>query len=98
MLQIAVFCGSSPGKSKKMTDHARLLGHTLAKRKCRLVYGGSKLGLMGELADAVLDKGGSVRGGDPLVFNEKGKGSPATHRVNSDRNYARKKIGDVSKK
>ena len=62
MKTLCVFCGSSPGTRPAYTQAARTLGETLAERDLSLVYGGGKVGLMGELADAVLDNGGNVTG------------------------------------
>jgi uncharacterized protein (TIGR00730 family) len=59
---ICVFCGSSPGARPEYRDAARALGVLLASRGIRLIYGGGHVGLMGLLADAVLDKGGDVVG------------------------------------
>ena len=62
MKTLCVFCGSSPGTRPAYTQAAHTLGETLAERDLSLVYGGGKVGLMGELADAVLANGGSVTG------------------------------------
>jgi len=62
MKRICVFCGSSPGKSPAYGAAARKLGQVLAKRGLSLVYGGSKVGLMGEVAEAVLAAKGEVIG------------------------------------
>lgn len=59
---VAVFCGSRPGFNPAFADAARELGRGLAQANIRLVYGGGKNGLMGILADAVLQDGGKVLG------------------------------------
>lgn len=59
---LAVFCGSSSGRDPAHVRTARALGSLLADRGIALVYGGGRVGLMGELADAVLAGGGSVTG------------------------------------
>ena len=59
---IAVFCGSRRGADPAFAAAARALGLGLAKAGIRLVYGGGKNGLMGVLADAVLEDGGAVLG------------------------------------
>ena len=69
-MKICVFCGSSFGKYKIYTDAAILLGETLVKHKIDLVYGGAKVGLMGILADEVLNNGGKVIGVIPKNFDE----------------------------
>lgn len=59
---ICVFCGSSPGSDPAYVAHARELGQILAARGLRLVYGGGNVGMMGELARAVLGGGGQLTG------------------------------------
>ncbi|MEP1124978.1 MAG: TIGR00730 family Rossman fold protein [Ilumatobacter sp.] len=59
---IAVFCGSSAGRSPTYRSVAEAVGVALAERGCRLVYGGGHVGLMGAVADATLSAGGSVTG------------------------------------
>ena len=59
---ICVFCGSASGRAPTYAAAARELGKLLAKRGIGLVYGGGNVGLMGELADAVLDAGGRAIG------------------------------------
>jgi uncharacterized protein (TIGR00730 family) len=59
---ICVFCGSSPGRDPAYRHAARELGARLAAEGRRLVYGGGNVGLMGVVADAVLDAGGAVVG------------------------------------
>jgi uncharacterized protein (TIGR00730 family) len=60
--RIAVFCSSSPGNDPGFAAAARELGACLAAEGRELVYGGGRVGLMGELADAVLAAGGRVTG------------------------------------
>src|SRR4051812_29027131 len=60
--RVCVFCGSHPGANPKYTDAAQDLGHVLADRGLGLVYGGANVGLMGTLADSVLQRGGHVIG------------------------------------
>ncbi|RUS46572.1 TIGR00730 family Rossman fold protein [Cohnella sp. AR92] len=62
MNKIAVFCGSSIGASPVYKEAAQALGSELARRGLSLVYGGSCVGLMGAVADAVLEGGGQVIG------------------------------------
>ncbi|QNN66164.1 TIGR00730 family Rossman fold protein [Sphingomonas rhizophila] len=72
MGRLAVYCGSAPGNDPAFADAARVLGRTMAERGIDLVYGGGKLGLMGIVADTVLDAGGKVFGVIPeaLVAHE----------------------------
>ena len=62
MKSIAVFCGSSTGSNGIYEQQAALLGKILAEKNIRLIYGGGKVGLMGILANASLEAGGSVTG------------------------------------
>lgn len=59
---VGVFCGSSSGRGDRYVGAARALGALLAEERLALVYGGGKVGLMGELADACLAAGGHVVG------------------------------------
>lgn len=60
--QVCVFAGSAVGKRDEFAAAARSLGRVMAERKLALVYGGGSVGLMGVLADAVLEGGGHVIG------------------------------------
>jgi len=62
MKSICVFCGSSDTVHADYFAGARSLGRTLAERGIRLIYGGGKTGLMGAVADGVLEAGGDVVG------------------------------------
>src|ERR1700720_2353612 len=59
---ICVYCASGPGNNPAFMDAARKLGRILAENGIRLVYGGGSVGLMGALAESVLDHGGIVTG------------------------------------
>jgi uncharacterized protein (TIGR00730 family) len=59
---ICVFCGAASGRATTYAAAARGLGELLAARGIGLVYGGGNVGLMGVLADAVLDAGGQAVG------------------------------------
>lgn len=62
MKRICVYCGSSPGRRPEYRAAARALGHEIAARGLGLVYGGASIGVMGAVADAVLERGGEVIG------------------------------------
>lgn len=62
MRRICVFCGSSAGARDGYAEAARHVGRELAHRGIGLVYGGGGVGLMGIVADAVLEAGGEVDG------------------------------------
>ncbi|NLA15745.1 MAG: TIGR00730 family Rossman fold protein [Bacteroidales bacterium] len=70
MQRISVFCGSYIGNDPRFARKARLLGAYLAEKKIELVYGGTHIGLMGVLADSVLEQGGSVEGIIPDLLEE----------------------------
>lgn len=59
---ICVYCGSRMGESPQYRQAAETLGHQIGARGWRLVYGGGNVGLMGVVADAVLQAGGGVLG------------------------------------
>lgn len=62
MRSVCVFLGSSSGTDLALRDGARAMGAALAEEGLALVYGGGSIGLMGEIADAVLRGGGKVIG------------------------------------
>ena len=59
---VCVFCAASPGVNPAYVEQAAAMGRLLASTGRRLVYGGGRTGLMGALADAVLDAGGEAIG------------------------------------
>ncbi|MBV9493089.1 MAG: TIGR00730 family Rossman fold protein [Acidobacteria bacterium] len=74
MQRICVFCGANRGARPEYAAAARELASALVRRDLTLVYGGGRVGLMGELADAVLAAGGKAVGVIPrnLVLREVG--------------------------
>ena len=72
MPRLCVFTGSGDGRRPSYRLAAGALGRTLVQRGFDLVYGGARVGLMGAIADAVLDAGGKVTGVIPesLVTRE----------------------------
>ena len=62
MKSICVFCGSHNGVREDYRAGAARLGRTLAERNLCLVYGGASVGLMGAVADAVINAGGTAVG------------------------------------
>lgn len=71
MRTVCAFSGSSLGRDRRFADAAAALGAALARRGLGLVYGGASVGLMGVLADAVLDAGGTVTGVIPRALEER---------------------------
>ncbi|MUP47007.1 TIGR00730 family Rossman fold protein [Gramella sp. BOM4] len=68
---LAVFCASSDGNDEKIYQTAYEIGKKMAENGMRLVYGGSKLGLMGQVAKGVMDHGGKVTGVIPDFLKTK---------------------------
>ena len=68
---ISVFCGSGSGTRQAYTAAARELGVLLAGKNIRLVYGGGKRGLMGVIAETMLNNGGRVTGVIPRALADK---------------------------
>jgi uncharacterized protein (TIGR00730 family) len=71
MKRITVFCGSSNGLNKVYMEQAYSFGKVLAERDIELIYGGAKVGLMGAVADGVLQNGGRVTGVLPHFLQQK---------------------------
>lgn len=69
--RVCVFCGVRGGDAPKYMDAARAVGTALAARGIALVYGGGGVGMMGAVADGVLDAGGDVTGVMPEVLTRK---------------------------
>ena len=72
MTRLCVYCGSSTGLNPAFAASTRQLGHELARRGIEAIYGGGNVGLMGVLADSVLEAGGRICGVIPhgLVARE----------------------------
>jgi len=66
--KLAIFCGSKTGGSDIYVQHALELASIMAQNKIELVYGGGKKGIMGTVADTVMEKGGIVRGVIPQIL------------------------------
>ena len=70
-MNITVYLGASLTNSDRFIAATKELGEFIGKRGDTLIYGGSKMGMMGILADSVLASGGSVIGVEPRAFVEK---------------------------
>lgn len=68
MKRICVYCGSNPGANPAYVEAARELGREMAGRDLGLVYGGAKVGVMGAVAEGILQGGGSAIGVIPHFF------------------------------
>lgn len=71
MKKLCVFCGSGTGLNKVYAYEAQMLGKLMAEEGIELIYGGGSIGLMGILADSVLEHGGKVTGVIPKFLKEK---------------------------
>ena len=68
--RIAVFCGSSRGTERIFEEQAYELGKTLAVQNIELVYGGANVGLMGTVANGVMENGGKAIGVLPAFLKK----------------------------
>lgn len=71
-MNITVYLGSNEGKDPALKIAVRELGTWIGRNHHTLIYGGSKRGLMGELAESVLMAGGKVTGVEPQFFLDMG--------------------------
>jgi hypothetical protein len=71
MKSVCVFCGSNPGNDPVYAAGATAMGVEIARRGLMLVYGGGAVGLMGIVANAALEAGGTVHGIIPRALREK---------------------------
>ena len=71
-MNITVYLGANEGNDPTLRKAVEELGAWIGKSGNALVYGGSKTGLMGALADSVLESGGAVTGVEPQMFIDKG--------------------------
>ena len=71
MKRVCVYCGSSPGDRPEYLESARNLALALLDRDIGLVYGGASVGLMGKIADTMLENGGEAIGVMPHSLIEK---------------------------
>lgn len=67
-MNITVYLGANEGNDPSLRKAVRELGTWIGESGSRLIYGGSKSGLMGELAESVLQAGGEVIGVEPQFF------------------------------
>jgi uncharacterized protein (TIGR00730 family) len=81
LANIAVFCGSSPGLDQRYAERAQALGTAIVNNGMKLVYGGGNIGLMGVIANTVLDLGSSVTGVLPHFLNRKEVGHVALSKL-----------------
>lgn len=80
-LTVCVYCGSRHGAKAAYAAAARMLGAAIGRRGWQLVYGGGKVGLMGEVADATLAAGGRVVGVIPESLKKLEVGHTGLHEL-----------------
>lgn len=90
--RICVYCGSSPGADPEYLRSAQVLGCLLAKKNIGLVFGGGDVGLMGAVADAVMESGGTAIGVIPEFFAQKVAHQGLTELHVVDSMHARKQM------
>jgi uncharacterized protein (TIGR00730 family) len=66
--RLAVYCGSAPGSQPAFAEATRATARAMVENDVELVYGGGRLGLMGIVADSVLELGGKVYGVIPQLL------------------------------
>jgi uncharacterized protein (TIGR00730 family) len=95
---LCVYCGSARGRSPRYVTAARELGEAMAERQIRLVYGGARIGMMGEVADAVMKNGGEVIGVIPehLQTSEVGHSGITELKVVESMHVRKKLMFDLS--
>ena len=71
-MNITVYLGANEGNDPSLRKAVQELGTWIGASGNALVYGGSKTGLMGEIAKSVLDAGGNVTGVEPQFFMDEG--------------------------
>jgi uncharacterized protein (TIGR00730 family) len=74
--RVCVYAGSNPGSHPAYAEAAQALAATMAERSIGLVYGGGKVGLMGVLADTMLEHGGEAIGVMPRALIDREIGHP----------------------
>lgn len=78
---VSVFCGSRKGNNPAHTKFARKLGKALARNNIGLVFGGGSVGLMNEVANAVIDEGGHTHGVIPGHLNKRERTHPGVAKM-----------------
>jgi uncharacterized protein (TIGR00730 family) len=95
---ICVYCGSHAGNDPTYATAARELGASIARRGCALIYGGARVGLMGVVADAVLERGGRAVGIMPqhLVDREIAHGALSELHVVQTMHERKQRMADLA--
>lgn len=80
-MNITVYLGATMGNDPRLEAEVRRLGRWIGESGHALIYGGSKAGLMGALAESVLQSGGEVTGVEPQFFIDMGYEYPEITRL-----------------
>lgn len=98
MRRLTVFTGSSHGNASVFTHETRTLGRSLAEQGIGVVYGGGNVGLMGVLADAVLEAGGMVHGVMPQALVEREVAHPGLTQLEvvTDMHQRKRRMAELS--
>ena len=70
---LTIYCSSSKNLNKNYYNLAKEIGEYLAKKKIKIIYGGGKIGLMGQISESSMNKGGKVIGIIPKILATKEK-------------------------
>lgn len=89
--RICVYCGASAGSDPSFVEAARELARILAAHGIELVYGGGSVGMMGALADAMLDSGGRVIGVIPEALARRELAHPGASEMHVVSDICRRK-------
>jgi uncharacterized protein (TIGR00730 family) len=92
LTSIAVFCGSSEGNDTIIISQAVKLGETLAKQEITLVYGAAKIGIMGKVAQGVLEHNGKAIGVIPEFLKKKEVVHFGLHKLITTKNMHQRKL------
>jgi len=97
-MNVCVFCGSGSGINPVYSQTARRLGVLLGQSSVRLVYGGGNIGLMGILADSVMEAGGKVTGVIPtfLLDREVGHSGISDLEVVESMHQRKRRMADLA--
>lgn len=90
-VSVAVFCGSKPGVDPRHMATAEALGRGMGERGMRLVYGGGRVGMMGQVAASVRAAGGSIAGVIPDFLMKREAGDPSIELEVTDSMHTRKR-------
>lgn len=94
---VCVFCGSSDGKDPQITKAAVELGEVVVSKNMHLVYGGAKIGVMGTIAQIVIDGGQDVIGIIPSFLKSKEVLHPNLTEIHTTKNMNDRKLQMLEK-